>query len=86
MVKRKYTNIKAHESEIISMREAGLTRKQIADALELDKSQIKNWITRRNRKLNTELSESAANDYEREILLLKAENERLRSILKRSGS
>ena len=50
MEKRKYTNIKAVESEIIAMREAGFTRKQIADALGLEKAQIKNWIVRYNRK------------------------------------
>ena len=50
MVKRRYTNIKAIEEQIIALRAEGLTRRQIADALELDKSQIKNWVFRHNRK------------------------------------
>lgn len=50
MEKRKYTNIKAIEPEIIALRKAGLTRQQIADALGLEKSQIKNWVFRHNRK------------------------------------
>ena len=51
MEKRKYTNIRSIEPEIISMREAGMTRQQIADALGLEKSKIKNWIFRYNKKL-----------------------------------
>lgn len=51
MAKRSYTNLKAIEAEIISMRNNGLTRQQIADALGLNKSQIKNWIYRYNLKI-----------------------------------
>ena len=32
------------------MREAGMTRQEIADELGLEKAQIKNWITRHNRR------------------------------------
>ena len=46
------------ESEIISMRESGKTRQQIADALGLEKSQIKNWVRRYNRRLKS----AAANE------------------------
>ena len=41
MKKRKWTNIKAVEAEIIKMREEGRTRQEIADALGLEKAQIK---------------------------------------------
>ena len=50
MSKRKYANIRRYESEIITMREKGMTRQQIADALGLTKQQIKNWIFRYNRR------------------------------------
>ncbi len=49
MSKRKYTNIKEVELQIIAMREAGMTRQEIADALGLEKEQIKNWVSRYNR-------------------------------------
>ena len=39
-----------YESEIIRLREAGLTRQQIADELFLEKVQIKNWINRYNKR------------------------------------
>ena len=50
MSKRKYTHIKTMELQIISMREAGMTRQEIADELGLEKEQIKNWIARYNRR------------------------------------
>ena len=50
MKKRKWTNIKAVETDIIKMREEGQTRQEIANALGLEKAQIKNWISRHNRK------------------------------------
>ena len=50
MGKRKWTNIEMYESEIIRLREAGLTRQQIADELFLEKVQIKNWINRYNKR------------------------------------
>lgn len=50
MGKRKWTNIKAVEAEIIKMREEGRTRQEIADTLGLEKAQIKNWISRHNRE------------------------------------
>lgn len=49
MGKRKWTNIKTIEREIIRMREAGRTRQEIANALGLEKEQIKNWVSRYNR-------------------------------------
>jgi uncharacterized protein YjcR len=50
MEKRKWTNIKALETEIIKMRKVGRTRQEIADTLGLEKVQIKNWISRYNRE------------------------------------
>lgn len=47
---RKYTKIKVLESEIIAMRAAGKTRKEIAEALGLEKVQIKSWINRHNKE------------------------------------
>lgn len=42
--------LRDHEEIIIAMREAGKSRQEIADELGLTKSQIKNWVTRYNRK------------------------------------
>ena len=57
MTKRKYTHIKTLEQQIISMREAGMTRQEIADELGLEKGQIKNWISRYNRRKSVLLQE-----------------------------
>ncbi len=45
---RKYTKIKELEPQILAMRAAGKTRREIAERLGLEKSQIKNWIRRHN--------------------------------------
>ena len=50
MSKRKYTPINIMETQIISMRKTGMTRQEIADELGLTKKQIKDWITRYNRR------------------------------------
>ena len=50
MSKRSYTHINLIETEIIAMREAGKSRREIAEHFGLDKEQIKWWITRYNRK------------------------------------
>lgn len=47
---RKWTNIKSVEHLILEMRKEGRTRQEIADALGLEKVQIKSWITRYNRR------------------------------------
>ena len=47
---RKYTKIKMFEPKIIAMREAGKTRREIAEALGLEKVQIKSWINRHNKE------------------------------------
>lgn len=50
MSKRSYTHIKEIEDVILSLREAGLTRQEIADELGLKKSQIKDWVRRYNKR------------------------------------
>ena len=47
---RKWTDIQSMERSILQMRQQGRTRQEIANALNLDKAQIKNWIQRFNRK------------------------------------
>ena len=49
MAKRKWTDIKGLEAGIIAMREAGRSRKEIAEYYGLEKTQIKNWVNRYNR-------------------------------------
>ena len=50
MSKRKYTKMDKYAAVIATMREAGRTRQEIADALGLEYDQIANWIKRNNRK------------------------------------
>jgi transposase len=47
---RKWTDIQSVEQIIMQMRKEGQTRQEIADALGLEKVQIKNWISRYNRR------------------------------------
>jgi len=47
---RKWTDFQSLELVIMHMRTEGRTRQQIADALGLDRVQIKNWINRYNRR------------------------------------
>ena len=95
MGKRTYTHIEQFEPLILSMREAGMTRQEIADELGLTKIQIKQWITRYNHR-QSKLSFgivakrkgrprkcplSSAEEYEREISRLQMENTLLRDFL-----
>ena len=48
MQKRKYTHLKAVEEVILSMRQDGLTLREIADELGLSLKQMKNWSYRHN--------------------------------------
>ena len=50
MGKRKYTKLETIESEIIAMRGAGKTRREIAEHFGIEVKQIKWWISRYNRK------------------------------------
>jgi transposase len=49
-MKRTWTNVETAAPIIIEMRKEGYTRQQIADALGMNKVQIKNWINRTNRR------------------------------------
>ena len=95
MTKRKYTHIKETENVIISLREAGLTRQEIADELGLQKSQIKDWVRRYNRR-QEQLQKgiipkrtrrprkhplTISEEYQREIARLQMENKLLRDFL-----
>ena len=99
MSKRKWTNIKALEPEIIAMCKAGKTRQEIAEHLGLEKEQIKNWINRYNRE-QARISASlplkhrgrpkkgearSEEKYKYEIERLKMENKLLRDFLQSTG-
>ena len=95
MSKRKWTNIKKYEAEIMAMRAEGKTRQEIAEYLGLEKGQIKNWISRYNREQarlaaglppkrrgRPRKGEAASvEEYKEEIERLKMENELLRVFL-----
>ena len=95
MEKRKWTNMQVLEPRILAMREAGMSRRMIADELGLELRQIENWINRRNRskaKLSLGIVSqrkgrprkrpiSTAEEYEREISRLQMENKLLRDFL-----
>ena len=48
MQKRKYTHLKAVEGVILSMRQDGMTFREIADELGLSHKQLRNWSYRHN--------------------------------------
>lgn len=50
MSKRKYTNIKVHEKEIVAMKAAGKTKREIANAFGLEKEQVKGFLKRYRRR------------------------------------
>ena len=95
MGKRTYTHVKGLESVIISMREAGLTRQEIADELGLTKIQIKSWVNRynqRNKKLAVGImpkpkgrprkdGQLPRQDVQKELERLRMENKLLRDFL-----
>ena len=95
MSKRKWTNMQELSPQILAMREAGMSRKMIADELGLELRQIENWINRRNRA-KTKASPgivpkrkgrprkrilSTTEEYEQEIARLQMENKLLRDFL-----
>ena len=101
MPKRKYTKIKAIEAEILSMREAGKTRREIAEHFGLEKQQIAWWVSRYN-KSQAKLAAGIASrpqgrprkdaapgdivtEQAYEIRRLKMENELLRDFLSLAG-
>ena len=95
MAKRKWTNMQVLEPQILAMREAGMSRRIIADELGLELRQIENWINRRNRsreKLSLGILPkrkgrprkrplSTVEEYEQEISRLQMENRLLRDFL-----
>ena len=95
MSKRKWTNMQELSPQILAMREAGMSRKMIADELGLEPRQIENWINRRNRaKTKASLgivpkrkgrprkrTLSTTEEYEQEIARLQMENKLLRDFL-----
>ena len=95
MSRRKYTHVQVMEKQIVSMREAGMTRQEIADELGLEKEQIKNWVARYNRRkadlLQGLLTKpkgrprkrplTTEEDYTRTIARLQMENKLLRDFL-----
>ena len=88
MSKRKYAHMKELEKQVISMRESGMTRQEIADELGLDKIQIKNCIYRYNRR-RTQLAHGhvprprgrPCKDPQKELERLRMENKLLRDFL-----
>lgn len=95
-MKRSWVNIKALEPQILAMREAGKTRQEIADALGLNKVQVKNWINRHNRETDCEESgllpkrrgrkpSVTLQEYKYDNKRLKMENELLRDFLLAAG-
>ena len=95
MTKRKYTHIKVMEQQIIRMREAGMTRQEIADELGLTKEQIKDWVKRNNHRGRIFLQECEhkakgrprkdgqppKQDIQKELVRLRMENKLLRDFL-----
>ena len=95
MEKRKYVHMQEYDERIREMREAGMSRQEIADELGLEKIQIKNWISRYNRREKDvkqgiikgtrgrprSRALSKAEEYEREIARLEMENKLLRDFL-----
>ena len=101
MSKRKYTHIKLFEKEILEMKEAGKTKREIAEALGLDKDQIKDFLRQKRRKAqkiaegiivnpqgrpNKYKSQNIVVEQAYEIRRLKMENELLRDFLSFSGN
>jgi len=92
---RKYAHVNVMEKEILAMREAGKTRQAIADELGLTKKQIKDWITRRNRRIaetGSSLPKQRGRkpaitlaEYKYENKRLQMENELLRDFLHLAG-
>ena len=99
MEKRAYMHIEQYEPLILSMREAGMTRQEIADELGLTKEQIKKWITRYNHRQSKlclgivpnrkgcprKHPLTSTEGYEREISRLQMENKLLRDFLQLTG-
>jgi len=94
-MKRGYTHIKKQGCQILEMRQAGLTRQEIADELGLSKEQVKWWVNRYNRrkaadgsglpKVRGRKAAVTLAEYKYENKRLKMENELLRDFLRLAG-
>ena len=98
MSKRKYTHMKELEELVITMRESGMTRQEIAEELGLDKIQVKNCVYRYNHRKALLVrgneprpkgrprkdGQAPKQDLQKEIERLRMENKLLRDFL-RSG-
>jgi len=94
-MKRSYTHIKWNEKLIKEMRRAGKTNREIAQELGITKKQLKDWITRYNRRISKtgndipkQRGRKAAvtlSEYKYENKRLKMENELLRDFLHLAG-
>ena len=96
MTKRKYTHIKELEELVITMRESGMTRQEIAEELGLDKIQVKNCVYRYNHRKallarGYELrpkgrprkdGQAPKQDLQKEVERLRMENKLLRDFLR----
>ena len=95
MQKRKYTQLKAVEGLILSMRGDGMSLQEIADELGLSLKQMKNWSYRHNCEKRNMLKgitpkskgrprkdgQPPKQDIEKELHRLKMENKLLRDFL-----
>ena len=94
-MKRSYTHVKALEQRILELRQAGKTRREIANELGISKVQIKNWINRYNKRKAADGSGIPKQrgrkpavtlaEYKYENKRLKMENELLRDFLRLAG-
>ena len=101
MSKRRYTKIKEIEPEIIEMRKAGKSRREIAEHFGLEVCQIEWWVSRYNRSQAKKAagivsrpkgrprkntpSENIVEEQAKEIARLKMENQLLRDFLQLTG-
>ena len=95
MSKRNYTHFRELEPQIISMREEGMSRTQIAEELGLTWKQVDNWVARYNKRMSALASGMPSKpkgrprtrpltrieEYEKEIARLEMENKLLRDFL-----
>jgi transposase len=95
MLKRRYTKIKEFEPVILTMREAGYTRREIADELGIEVKQIEWWVSRYNKSQELVLKgkepkakgrprkdgQPPRQDLQKEVERLRMENKLLRDFL-----
>ena len=99
MSKRNYTNIAKLEPKIITLRDMGKSRTEIAEELGLTWKQVDNWVTRYNKRKTAVISGiptkrkgrprtrpmTKVEEYEKEIARLEMENKLLRDFLELTG-